>query len=115
MVKTILHIEGLIFFLLALFLYQQIYGNWWFFALFLFAPDISMVGYLKNNKIGALFYNLMHNYILAFALMGIGFWAKKVIVSELGIILLAHVSLDRLLGFGLKYTTDFKHTHLQKL
>ncbi|MGH7202954.1 MAG: DUF4260 domain-containing protein [Candidatus Levyibacteriota bacterium] len=115
MVKKILHIEGLVFFLTALFLYQQIHGNWWVFLLFLFAPDISMVGYLKNRKIGALFYNLIHNYILSFALIGIGLWLKNVIGSEVGIILLAHVGLDRLLGFGLKYTTDFKETHMQRL
>ncbi|MBI2443419.1 MAG: DUF4260 family protein [Candidatus Levybacteria bacterium] len=31
------------------------------------------------------------------------------------VILLAHVGMDRFLGFGLKYPTHFKQTHLQKL
>ena len=31
-----------------------------------------------------------------------------------GAILVAHVGMDRLAGYGLKHTTGFKDTHLQR-
>jgi hypothetical protein len=34
------------------------------FLVLLFTPDISMIGYLKDKKLGAIFYNLGHNLIL---------------------------------------------------
>lgn len=116
MVKLILHIEGLVMFLVALYFYQYFQGNWWLFILLLFTPDISMLGYLKDKRIGAIMYNLMHNYILAVLVVITGeFVFNNNLVTLLGIILVAHVGLDRFLGYGLKYPTDFKHTHLQKV
>jgi hypothetical protein len=34
---------------------------------------------------------------------------------QLGLIWLAHVGADRLLGYGLKYPTGFRDTHLQRV
>jgi hypothetical protein len=116
MVKKILHLEGLIFFLTALFFYHQLQSNWLVFIVLLFLPDISMVGYLKDKKLGAMLYNLMHNYILALVIIVFGAALfKNTFVELLGIILFAHVGLDRFLGYGLKYPSDFKDTHLQKI
>ncbi|HEX8966179.1 MAG TPA: DUF4260 domain-containing protein [Patescibacteria group bacterium] len=116
MVKKILHLEGLIFFITALFFYNQLHGNWLLFTILLFTPDISMIGYLKNKKAGAILYNLVHNYILATGIIALGiFFFKNYFVVQIGLILFAHVGVDRLLGFGLKYQTAFKDTHLQKL
>ena len=103
------------FLLTALFLYNQTSGNWLLFALLLFTPDISMVGYLKNKKLGTITYNLGHNYILAFAILIWGLINSNNFIVSLGLILMAHVGLDRFLGFGLKYQGDFKDTHIQKL
>ncbi len=74
-----------------------------------------MVGYLINNELGSVVYNLGHNYILGLivTLAGITFHANLLI--GFGIIIVTHVGLDRLLGFGLKYPTKFKDTHLQKV
>jgi hypothetical protein len=116
MVKLLMHVEGLIIFLSALFLYSQTGGSWWLFLLFLLTPDISMIGYLRDKKLGALLYNLVHNYVLAFILMVVGlFIVPNETIMFAGIILLAHVGLDRLLGYGLKYPSNFKDTHLQKV
>ncbi|KKR72353.1 MAG: hypothetical protein UU15_C0030G0005 [Candidatus Levybacteria bacterium GW2011_GWC2_40_7] len=57
----ILRLEGLVAFLLALALYFKFNGNWLIFVLLILVPDVSIAGYLKNNKIGALAYNLVHN------------------------------------------------------
>jgi len=115
MVKKILHLEGLAFFLIALFFYYQLEGNWLLFIALLFTPDISMIGYLKDKKLGAILYNIVHNYVLSIAIILIGILFKNTFIVQLGIILLAHVGLDRLLGFGLKYPSNFKDTHLQKI
>jgi len=65
MMKSIVHLEGLVFFLSALFFYHSINGNWLVFLLLLSTPDISMIEYMKDKRIGATLYNLKHNYILA--------------------------------------------------
>jgi hypothetical protein len=75
-----------------------------------------MVGYLKDKELGALLYNLVHNYALALLLTALGVLiANNNTVSLIGIILIAHVGLDRALGYGLKYSTNFKDTHIQKV
>lgn len=115
MVKNILRIEGALFFLISLYVFHLREMSWLIFILLLFTPDISMIGYLKNKKIGSIIYNLGHNYLLAIALVILGNLTPYDWMVTLGIILFAHVSLDRALGYGLKYPDDFKNTHTQKL
>lgn len=115
MVRKVLHLEGLAIFLAAVYLYYLLSADWLLFVILLFTPDISMIGYVKNTQIGAITYNLVHNYALAILVAFIGVLLGSNLVISLGLILLAHVGLDRLLGFGLKYPTHFKQTHLQKL
>jgi hypothetical protein len=55
--RLLLHLEGLTVFLAAIALYiTQIQGAWWLFLLLLFLPDISMLGYALNPKLGAITY-----------------------------------------------------------
>lgn len=115
MVRFLSHLEGLVFFLVALYLYAENLGNWWIFVALLFLPDIAMVGYFKDKRMGAIIYNIMHNYVLAVVLIAIGSWIQNNIVLLAGIVLLAHVGLDRALGYGMKYATNFKDTHLQRV
>ncbi len=115
MVKRIIHVEGAIMFLAMLYLYG-VYGfKWWVFIVFLFAPDISMLGYLANNRIGAIVYNLCHTYIVSGLAILVGLFFQVELLFVIGIIWTAHIGIDRLCGFGLKYKTAFKNTHLQKL
>ena len=86
----------------------------WLAALILL-PDISMVGYLANDRIGALTYNVVHNFIIAGALLGIGWWLGWRFGLLAGALLLAHVGMDRALGYGLKLPTDFHDTHLGRI
>ena len=115
MIKSILHIEGLIVLLVSLYFYQVTNGNWLLFALLILVPDVSMLGYLKNKKLGAITYNLGHNYILSLLLVLTGIIMDKQFVTQLGLILTAHVGMDRFMGYGLKYPSHFKDTHLQKV
>ena len=115
MVRTVLRLEGLAVFSLSLLLYHLSGRSWTVFLLLLFLPDISMIGYLKNKKIGAITYNTIHNYIVPIVCTLLSFQFSSDLLFMVGIILLAHVSLDRTIGYGLKYSSAFTDTHLQKV
>lgn len=82
----------------------------WLMVLLFFSPDLSMIGYLVNSRIGALTYNLFHHRAVAIALIATGFLMHMDILITGGLLLAAHSSFDRMLGYGLKFTDDFKHT-----
>lgn len=84
----------------------------WVWALLFFVPDLSMLGYLVNTRVGGFTYNLFHHRAIALALVAIGFLMHMDILTAGGLLLLAHSSFDRMLGYGLKFPDDFKHTNL---
>jgi hypothetical protein len=84
----------------------------WAWVLLFFSPDISMLGYLINTYIGAYTYNLFHHRAVAILLAASGLILNNDILVALGVLLFAHSSFDRMMGYGLKYTDDFKHTSL---
>lgn len=114
-VRSIIRLEGLAIFILSVVLYHYFAGNWFMFALLLFIPDISMIGYFKDKRLGALTYNLAHNYIAPILVLFTGAFLANIFIINCGFILLAHVAMDRMLGFGLKYPSSFKDTHIQKI
>lgn len=93
--------------------YARVAPDWLLFALLLFAPDIAMIGYLRDVKTGSMIYNVGHTLALSLALVAIGVAAFSTLVVQLGLIWTAHIALDRVLGYGLKYPTTFKDTHMQ--
>ncbi|MEK7571713.1 MAG: DUF4260 domain-containing protein [Patescibacteria group bacterium] len=115
MVKRLAHLEGLSIFLLSCYLYWILQFDLVLFLAVFLLPDLSMVGYLIDKKLGALCYNLIHNYSTAVVFVILGIAGEAPIITALGIILAAHIGIDRFLGYGLKYPTHFKDTHLQKL
>ncbi len=84
----------------------------WAWVLLFFSPDISMLGYLVNTRIGAYGYNLFHNRAVGLLLVAIGLITLNEMLISIGTLLFAHSSFDRMMGYGLKFTDDFKHTHL---
>ncbi len=113
--KTLLKIEELLLAALAFYLFLQLdYAWWWFLVLFL-APDLSMLGYLLGPKAGAWSYNLVHHKGVAVALFVLGAYAQVQWLQLAGLVMLAHSSLDRVLGYGLKYPDSFQHTHLGRI
>ena len=113
--KNLLRIEELFLALLAVFLFALLDISWWWFALLFLAPDLGALGYLVNPRAGAFTYNLTHHKAIAVGAYVIGIWAGSSPVQFAGLIILAHSSLDRVLGFGLKYPDSFQHTHLGKI
>lgn len=110
--KSILRIEYAALTVLGFAAFAQLDLSWWWFAALILAPDVSMVGYLFGSKTGARLYNSFHNFALAVAIGVVG-WSLGIVAIECaGIILFTHASLDRVLGYGLKYPDHFRHTHL---
>jgi len=112
--KLLLYFETLGIFLLTCFLIYQLNLQlaWWAYLLLFFSPDIGMLGYLAGTKIGAYTYNIFHHQGLAIVFALTGYLLHNDLIIFTGLLLLAHSSFDRLLGYGLKYNDNFKHTHL---
>jgi hypothetical protein len=109
----LLCVEGGTILALSVFLYRQNHASWLLFALLFLAPDLCMVGYLASVHIGAAIYNFAHTLLTPAVLLAIGILTGKPQLLPLVLIWTAHIGFDRLLGFGLKYPTQFKDTHLQ--
>jgi hypothetical protein len=113
--KLLLRGEGAVLFAasIALFAFQG--QPWWLYPALLLVPDIFMLGYLRDTRLGAIFYNLGHSYPVAAVVAALGFIFGSGLTIALGAIWFGHIGWDRMLGYGLKYGTSFKHTHLGDL
>ncbi|MGN6647548.1 MAG: DUF4260 domain-containing protein [Cytophaga sp.] len=110
--NVLLKLEEAALFILCLFLFSLLPFAWWWFPALLLVPDIAMLGYLINPKIGAYTYNLFHHRLPAATVACCGLYTGDVYWQLAAIILFAHISMDRLMGYGLKYEDSFHHTHL---
>ena len=111
----ILKSEALAFFVVAVWAYFLIGASWWLFLIFLLVPDVFMVGYMRNSKFGALVYNVGHTYVTPALLFGFFLLSHKFVLLPISLIWIAHISMDRVLGFGLKLDSGFKDTHLGRI
>ena len=113
--KNVLKLEEAAMFGLSIFLFSQTAYAWWVYPALILLPDIGMIGYLTGTRAGGITYNIFHHKGIAIliALTGVYFGIEFLILA--GIILFGHASLDRIFGYGLKYSDDFKHTHLDQL
>ena len=110
--KNLLKLEELFLFALSVFWFSRLGYAWWGYPLLLFVPDLSMLGYLGGTRLGAFTYNLVHHKALGVGILLIGALLANPPLQLAGAILFGHSSLDRILGYGLKYTDAFQHTHL---
>jgi hypothetical protein len=114
-VDGILRAESVALFVAGVLMYLQLGGEPWWILLLLLVPDISMIGYLGGPRLGALTYNLVHNLVIGLLALAIGWLAALAPLAIAGAVLVAHVGMDRSLGYGLKLPTDFKDTHLGRI
>jgi hypothetical protein len=115
-VLTLLRLEGLAVSAAAAVLYARTGASWWLFAALWLAPDISMLGYLAGRPCrGARIYNAAHTYVVPglLALSALILHADALLPYAL--IWINHIGVDRLLGYGLKYSEGFGWTHLGRL
>jgi hypothetical protein len=111
----LLRLEGLALFVGALVVYFDQGFGWLLLVVLFLAPDLSFAGYLAGPRVGATAYNPVHTTVGPIALAIVGVLAHIDWCVQLALIWLAHIGIDRLLGYGLKYPTAFKDTHLQRV
>jgi len=99
----------------ALIAYSATGQHWWLVPVVLLLPDLAMTGYMAGTRVGAFLYNLAHATPVPALVIGLGWWQHRPLLLGLGLVWLAHIALDRLMGYGLKYDDDFQHTHLGML
>ena len=112
---VLLRLEGLAVGAAAVALYFHEDFGWILFVALILAPDLSFAGYAFGPKVGAIAYDLVHTEVLAIALGAVGVVADNGDATKVALIWLAHIGVDRLLGYGLKYPTAFKDTHLSRV
>jgi Domain of unknown function (DUF4260) len=113
--RRLLKIEGLAVACGALALYVHFDYGWVLLIALVLAPDLAMLGYLAGPRVGSLAYDLAHTELWPIALAVVGVLAGSRVPVEVALVWLVHIGVDRLLGYGLKYPTAFKDTHLQRV
>lgn len=110
--KNLLRLEEAAMLGLAIYLNSFLpFEGWVFWALFLL-PDLGMLGYLVNPKVGAISYNLFHHKGIAILFYFAGYFLMIHELTLAGVVLFGHSSFDRIFGYGLKFFDNFKNTHL---
>jgi hypothetical protein len=113
--RWLLRVEGIALFVGAVILYFHLDYPWWLLLVLALAPDLAMLGYLAGPTVGAAAYDAAHTTLPPIALGVVGVLAESDVAVQLALIWLAHIGADRALGYGLKYPTHFKDTHLQRV
>jgi hypothetical protein len=108
-------VEGLAVAVAAIALYFHADYPWWLLAALVLVPDLSMAGYVAGLIIGAAIYNAAHTYAFPIVLGAVGVIANAEIAIQVSLIWFTHIGIDRAVGYGLKYPTRFKDTHLQRV
>jgi hypothetical protein len=110
--KNILKLEEAAMFGISIYALSLFHVDWWVYPVLFLGPDISALGYLVNNTVGAVSYNLFHHKAIAILIFVTGLMLKNEWLQIVGIVLFGHSSMDRMFGYGLKLNQGFKYTHL---
>ena len=110
--KTTLKIEELFMFIASIYFFSLYEYSWWVYPALILTPDIGFLGYVVNSRIGAITYNFLHHKGVAVVLFIGGILLASSPLQLAAIIIFGHSSLDRMLGYGLKYPEGFNYTHL---
>jgi hypothetical protein len=111
----LLRLEGVAVFMAAILIYAHLGLAWWVFAGLILLPDASMLGYLASARVGAFCYNAVHTETAPVLLMAAAYLVGSSLTLSLSAIWLAHIGVDHMLGYGLKYASSFADTHLGAL
>ncbi|MBP0112347.1 MULTISPECIES: DUF4260 domain-containing protein [Bradyrhizobium] len=114
-VRLLLRLEGLTLFAGMTLLYAAWGGSWMLYLLLFLAPDLCFLAYLSDARFGAIVYNAAHSYMAPVTLMTLGFGLASPLTLSIALIWLAHIGIDRALGYGLKYSAGFGFTHLGRI
>lgn len=110
-----LQLEGLAVLIAGAAAFGRLGGDYLWLIPALLVPDLAIAGYLAGPRIGAFVYNLVHNWALGLAVTGAGLALGVTPLALAGAVLIAHTGMDRTVGYGLKFVTGFKDTHLGRI
>jgi hypothetical protein len=113
--RVLLRLEGLALAVGTLLIYADADYSWVMLLALALAPDVSFVGLLGGPRVAAAAYNAAHTSAVPIGLATAGVLADSRLAIQLALIWLAHIGIDRLLGYGLRYPTRFEDTHLQRV
>ncbi len=113
--SLLLRVEEALLLTATLFAYQHLHYSWLLFTVLFLTPDLFMLGYLLNVRVGAASYNLVHTLTISLAVLLTSYLQHWHLPTAITLIWTAHIAFDRLLGYGLKYPTFFKDTHIQHI
>ena len=111
-INVLLRIEGAVLLAAAVIAFQLLGGNWWLFGALILAPDLAMLGLLAGPRIGAHTYNVAHTTLFPALSGGLAWAAGEMWFLPFALIWLAHIGLDRAVGYGLRYPGLDGATHL---
>jgi hypothetical protein len=115
---NVIRLEDATEFLVYSALFLTLDCSWWWYPALILAPDVGMLGYVISPRVGAFTYNILHHKTVAWCLAaggiiaGITMMPSALPLKMAGFIMLAHGSMDRMMGYGLKHSDSFHHTHL---
>jgi hypothetical protein len=110
--RNLLKLEEAAMFIFGLVLLLRFDLPWWLLLILFFTPDLGAMGYVMGPRFGAITYNALHHKAVALGLLLIGVMSTNEYFRIAGLIIFAHSSFDRMLGFGLKYPDSFSNSHL---
>src|SRR5262249_33756306 len=113
--SILLRLEGAAVFGASIALYIHLDFSALAFVLLALAPDLSMLGWLAGPRVGAATYDAVHTEVLPIVIATLGVLTGASVLTEVGLIWLAHIGFDRMIGAGLKYPTRFDDTHLDRV
>jgi hypothetical protein len=113
--RTWLRLEGLVAFVAAVLVYLQGGGHPLLLVPLLLVVDVSAAGYLAGPRVGAFTYNLAHTWAAGILVVGVGMLTGVAPLVLAGVVLAAHVGMDRFAGYGVKYSSAFSDTHLGRI
>jgi len=115
MPRLFLHLEGLALLASAIVIYSNQHFSWGAFALYLLAPDLAIIVYAINQRAGQIVYNFAHTIIFPLALAIFSVLNTNSLGLQIALIWLAHIGMDRTVGYGFKYPGSFKETHFSRI
>ncbi len=111
----LLRAEGVAVVVAAVTLYFYAGYPWWLLLVLALAPDVSMLGFAVDQRAGTATYDAAHTYVTPVLLGAFGVVAEGDLAVQVALIWIAHIGVDRTIGYGLKYPSGFKDTHLQRV
>jgi hypothetical protein len=111
-ITFLLRLEGLAVGAISAVLYAHTSASWWPFAALWLTPDLSILGYFAGPCRGSRIYNTAHTYALPITLAVCALLLHANALLPFALIWVNHIGVDRMMGYGLKFSDGFDWTHL---